>query len=120
MMKDFSGDRAALEQQSLVRNLADTRPDSVVPAADLLGNLGRAARAVFDQDFYVVEYPDVAAAGIDPFEHYIKKGRFEWRKASFSFDPARYVVANPEVAKSKLEPFLHYVLIGRTLGLPLA
>src|SRR5215207_75686 len=30
--------------------------------------------AAFDADFYLKQYPDVAAKGVDPFEHYMKIG----------------------------------------------
>src|SRR4051794_32564002 len=104
MKEHLPGDGAALAHQSLKRDLAPRRPEHDDAAAtELLGNLGQAAQAVFDSNFYTSEYPDVAAAGVDPFEHYIKVGRFEKRKASSGFDPARYLAANPEVARSKIE-----------------
>jgi GT2 family glycosyltransferase len=76
------------------------------------------ASGVFDQDFYVKTYPDIADAGVNPLLHYLGNGRFEKRKASETFDPAAYLEANPEVANSGIEPFLHYVLIGRAAGAP--
>jgi O-antigen biosynthesis protein len=33
----------------------------------------------FDPDFYLAEYPDVAAAGVDPLDHYLRHGRAEGR-----------------------------------------
>jgi hypothetical protein len=78
------------------------------------------ASAAFDRRFYLMENPDIAEAGIDPFEHYLCFGRFEKRKASAIFDPIAYVEANPEVANSGIEPFLHYVLVGRAAGAPLS
>ena len=74
--------------------------------------------AVFDQDFYLKTYPDIAQAGVNPLLHYLESGRFEKRKASATFDPAAYLEANPEVANSGIEPFLHDVLIGRAAGAP--
>src|ERR1035437_5912121 len=73
---------------------------------------------VFDQDYYLKTYPDVAKAGENPLLHYLESGRFEKRKASETFDPAAYLEANPAVANSGIEPFLHYVLIGRAAGAP--
>ena len=78
-----------------------------------------AASGVFDERFYLMTYPDVAKAAVDPFEHYLVVGRFEQRKASAVFDPVAYAEANPEVVTSGLEPFVHYVLIGRAAGAPL-
>ncbi len=77
------------------------------------------ASGVFDGRFYLMTYPDVAKAKLDPLEHYLVSGRFEKRQASAIFDPVAYVEANPEVATSGMEPFLHYVLIGQPAGAPL-
>jgi radical SAM protein with 4Fe4S-binding SPASM domain len=73
---------------------------------------------VFDRDFYLKAYPDIAQAGVNPLLHYLEHGRFEQRKASGTFDPAAYLKANPDVAKSGIEPFLHYVRIGRSAQAP--
>ena len=73
---------------------------------------------MFDPEFYLQEYPDVADAGTVPLLHYLEAGRFERRQASATFDPSLYLAANPKVASSGLEPFLHYVLVGQAAGLP--
>jgi hypothetical protein len=36
----------------------------------------------FDREFYLNQYPDVAAAGIDPLQHYLNRGRSEGRAPS--------------------------------------
>ncbi|MEP6878469.1 MAG: rhamnan synthesis F family protein [Nitrosospira sp.] len=36
-------------------------------------------KVLFDADFYLEQYPDVAAAGIDPYEHFVNYGRKEGR-----------------------------------------
>jgi SAM-dependent methyltransferase len=33
----------------------------------------------FDPDFYLAQYPDVAAAGVDPLDHYLRHGQAEGR-----------------------------------------
>ena len=38
-----------------------------------------AVDADFDADFYVKMYPDIAAAGIDPYSHYLEHGKSEGR-----------------------------------------
>lgn len=38
-----------------------------------------AARLLFDPEWYITHYPDVAAAGMDPWKHYWQHGRFEGR-----------------------------------------
>ncbi len=53
-------------------------------------------------------YPDVAAAGMDPFEHYLVRGAAEDRRPSADFDPvfyrSRYLQNAPEAV-----PLLHYL-----------
>jgi hypothetical protein len=78
------------------------------------------ASGIFDQRFYLMTYPDIAQAGLDPFEHYLAAGRFEKRKPSAVFDPAAYAEANPDATSSGMEPFLHYVLVGQAAGAPLS
>jgi SAM-dependent methyltransferase len=78
------------------------------------------ASGIFDERFYLAMYPDVAAAGVDPLEHYLLQGRFEKRRPSALFDPSAYVHANPDVAAQGIEPFLHYVRTGRAAGATLS
>jgi len=35
--------------------------------------------ALFDKDFYLTQYPDIGAAGVDPLQHYIDAGHAEGR-----------------------------------------
>ncbi|MGI4950589.1 MAG: glycoside hydrolase family 99-like domain-containing protein [Janthinobacterium lividum] len=44
----------------------------------------------FDAAHYLARYPDVAAAGMDPFEHYLVQGAAEDREPSAAFDAAFY------------------------------
>src|ERR1700747_3738834 len=76
------------------------------------------ASGMFDERFYLKTYPDVAEAGIDPFEHYLTFGRFEQRRPSAIFDPLAYAELNPEVAASGMAGLLHYVLVGQAAGAP--
>jgi glycosyltransferase involved in cell wall biosynthesis len=45
----------------------------------------------FDAEFYYRTYPDIAAAAIDPFEHYINSGYREGRNPSADFDTRFYI-----------------------------
>ena len=58
---------------SLLRYLKQrifSRPGSDAPLPEQVG---------FDRDWYLHIYPDVAQAGIDPWQHYYRHGRFEGR-----------------------------------------
>ena len=61
----------------------------------------------FDAAHYLARYPDVAAAAMDPFEHYMIQGAAENREPSAEFDPLfyrdRYLQHLPNA-----NPLLHY------------
>lgn len=77
-------------------------------------------RAQFDAAFYLGTQPDVAAAGMDPWEHYVTTGWREGRDPADWFLIAAYLAANPDVAAAGLDPFRHYILHGREEGRSLA
>ena len=57
-------------------------------------------------------YPDVAAAGTDPLEHYFNSGAQEGRDPSGAFDTLAYLAANPDVAASGINPLQHFLESG--------
>lgn len=75
-------------------------------------------RAEFDADFYLTEQPDVAAAGVDAWEHYNDRGWREGRNPTSWFVIADYLAVNPDILQAGAEPFAHYVLHGRAEGRP--
>jgi hypothetical protein len=46
----------------------------------------------FDADYYLKTYPDVGAARMDPFLHYMHFGYREFRKPSAGFNPRLYAI----------------------------
>lgn len=76
-------------------------------------------RSEFDADYYLATYADVAAAGVDPFQHFMTFGWREGRNPSKRFVMAPYLEANPDIAAAGVNPFSHYVLTGRGEGRPL-
>jgi glycosyltransferase involved in cell wall biosynthesis/GT2 family glycosyltransferase len=50
---------------------------------------------LFDPDFYLSAYPDVAASGQDPLDHFARNGGREARSPSRDFDGPVYVMSNP-------------------------
>src|SRR5215207_3192202 len=69
-------------------------------------------RAAFDADFYLERYPEIAASGADPFEHYMLYGWKEGRDPSPAFSTSYYLQHNPRIAKAGINPFLHWVSHG--------
>jgi hypothetical protein len=62
----------------------------------------RDLRKVFDAEFYLAKYPDVARAGVNPFRHYVEYGAAEGRKPHPLFDPEYYLLRSG-LARSFLE-----------------
>jgi len=83
----------------------------------------------FDRDWYLKEYPDVARAGIDPINHYIRHGIWEgrwkskrhkesnqkfsqkmipWSFDRISFDSSWYLKQYPDVAAAGIDAYWHY------------
>lgn len=62
----------------------------------------------FDVQFYTDTYPDIAAAGIDPFEHYLNWGYREGRNPSASFNTIYYVQTHLRGDHSE-NPLIHFL-----------
>ncbi len=58
--------------------------------------------------FYNARNPDVAAAGIDPDQHYDLYGWREGRSPNALFNSDAYRFANPDVAAANTNPLAHY------------
>ncbi len=63
----------------------------------------------FSESFYLRQNPDVADAGVDPFQHYITWGWHENRCPSPYFDVPWYLLQYPEVAAAGIEPLTHFI-----------
>jgi UbiA prenyltransferase family len=72
-----------------------------------------------DQAWYLATYPDIAAAGIDPVDHYLRVGWREGRDPRPDFSTRDYLAVHEEVARAGQNPFVHYLRLGsRTLSPP--
>ena len=83
---------------------------------DFGGRERRSPNQLFDSNYYLEKYPDVAAAGVNPLHHYCDAGWTENRSPHPLFDGAFYLRRYPEVAKAKLNPLLHYLRGGSRNG----
>lgn len=72
---------------------------------------------LFDNSFYLMQNPDVAAAGDPPLEHYFFHGFREGRDPSGNFE-TRFYERISDCKALSINPLLHYLLRGRQLGLP--
>lgn len=82
-------------------------PDSRIPLI--------ASSGLFDVSFYLIEGPDVQAAGLDPIAHFNDYGWPEGRRPNLYFDPLwyrdRYLSEEPET-----NPLVHYIAGGEAEG----
>ncbi len=67
---------------------------------------------LFDTSYYLLHNPDVAAAGIDPYQHYLTFGWKEGRNPDALFDSREYLAQNPDVKAAGVDPLLHYEVSG--------
>jgi chromosome segregation ATPase len=89
----------------------DRKKEKIRRQAEVLNQSG-----LFDQQWYLSRYPDVAAAGVDPTEHYLQFGAAEGRNPSAKFDTVYYLQSNPDVAAAGVNPLLHYIQFGISEG----
>ncbi|MBL4919385.1 glycosyltransferase family 61 protein, partial [Tabrizicola sp. DMG-N-6] len=82
-----------------------------------------ALAVLFDADFYLARYADIARAGIDPLQHYIRHGEREGRSPNPLFSPRHYQAQLPARASrgragsDKTSLLAHYLLRGEARGL---
>ncbi len=74
------------------------------------------ADRLFDAGYYLRQNPDVAAAGADPYQHFMYYGWREGRDPSLLFSVSKYLAANPDVGRAALNPLIHYELYGQAEG----
>lgn len=68
---------------------------------------------LFDATWYRANNPDVVAAGVDPYRHYVTNGRHEGRWPNAHFDPVYYSQQSGSALSDTLD---HYWLYGAALG----
>lgn len=69
---------------------------------------------LFDAEWYLLEYPDVAESKADPLQHYLKLGAFEGRSPSPYFDSKWYLSEYPDIVG--INPLVHYIRFGKKEG----
>lgn len=71
---------------------------------------------LFVPDWYRAAHPDVAAAGVDPLEHYLDTGWKEGRDPGPEFDSRYYVRRYSDMAQVQQPALVHYWIHGRNEG----
>ncbi len=63
---------------------------------------------LFDSAYYLSNNPDVAAAGVDPYQHFMAHGWSEGRNPNAWFDVPYYLSQNPDVAAAGANALTHF------------
>lgn len=71
---------------------------------------------LFDEDYYLSQYKDVAKAKASPIRHFMMYGGKQGRNPSEQFDTGFYLKTYPDVAASGMNPLLHYLRVGKAEG----
>jgi GT2 family glycosyltransferase len=61
---------------------------------------------LFDYRFYVMRYPDVVRARLNPLMHYVEHGAGEGRDPSAQFSTRAFLEAHPEIDPRRVNPLL--------------
>lgn len=103
----------AMAVNPLVHYLASGRADGLeVRAVKEHDRAVIEASGLFDEEYYLRRYPDVAGGGFEPLGHFLKHGAAEMRNPCELFDTAYYRRHNPEVARTQVNPLLDFCLRG--------
>src|SRR3954451_5659558 len=71
---------------------------------------------LFDPEYYLATYPDVAERNVDPLVHYLEEGSREGRNPHRDFDSGFYLEQCNERGEAPENPLLHYIRIGAARG----
>lgn len=67
------------------------------------------SRCIFDEQYYVNNYPEVRKSDLSPFQHYTQIGWKERKNPSIWFDTSLYMRMHPDYGRYNLNPLQHYI-----------
>jgi hypothetical protein len=76
------------------------------------GRLQLESSGLFDAEWYLRQYPDVAKSGLSPVEHYLEDGYLRGYRPNPLFDTRWYLEQNDDVRRAGVNPLLHYIEYG--------
>lgn len=84
---------------------------------ELISNIGLLYTSdLFDADWYLATYKDVAEKGLDPAKHYLLHGFKEGRRPSLNFDGNWYFNYYKDVKAAGFNPLVHFIKYGKAEG----
>lgn len=84
---------------------------SLFPAKELT-EAEKAVQHLFDIEWYLKKYPDVAASKQNPLVHYMRHGWREGRNPNKEFSTVHYLMNKLDVLTSQINPLYHFVKYG--------
>ncbi|GAA0378637.1 class I SAM-dependent methyltransferase [Paenibacillus motobuensis] len=64
---------------------------------------------LFDEEYYLENYSDVALSGMSPIYHYLVYGAYEGRNPSEHFDTDKFILDNPEILLYNINPLIYKI-----------
>ena len=86
-------------------------PDDLESFIELIHRSG-----LFNEQWYLSRYPDIARAKILPIRHFAEYGAAECRNPSSAFDSEHYANCYPHYSETYRSPIEHFIRIGRQQG----
>jgi len=85
---------------------------SMAPLRDLQATAEIARSGLFDREWYLKSYPDVAVWGVDPLRHYVARGARDGRNPNRWFRGLEYFGRYPQAVAAGVNPFADYLRHG--------
>lgn len=111
-----TADRGSISEGSKVRLIEKALPTVPLAPEKRIDSVYEIVAKNFDKNFYLTQYPDVLAAGIDPIRHYLEFGWREQRDPAISFSTNFYIENNPDVIAANMNPYFHFLTAGQAEG----
>jgi hypothetical protein len=108
---------SAWTNQKLIRALVqpfrrpDRKKEKLRRQLEVLNKSG-----LFDEEWYLSTYQDVATADVNPTEHYLRFGAAEGRNPSPNFDTGTIFKRIQTSQRRRVNPLLHYLQFGLSEG----
>ena len=67
------------------------------------------ASGLFDEVWYLENYPDVEVSGLGAVEHYLRIGAWLGREPAADFNTGQYLRENPEISSKDILPLVHMI-----------
>jgi O-antigen biosynthesis protein len=103
--------RQLVDKRSLGRRVIRTERHNLANEVALARTSG-----LFDADYYLRQWPDLAAVRCDPIEHYLKEGWHHNSDPGPDFSTGCYLGINGDVRAKGVNPLIHYIKYGRREG----